>query len=182
KTCVRKFALCGKDTVKDALRNDLWLTSLPHLTFTTLYLKWYKIGDNGTQHLTEALRHNTALTTLDLGSNRQGADDALPRNYIHTMLNLDRDEIRVADAQHFGDVLRHNTTLTTLNLRCNSIRIDGARHLAAALRHNTTLTTLNLQCNEIRAAGAQYFADTLRKNTVNLILFSSLSYSSSLYI
>jgi hypothetical protein len=45
--------------------------------------------------------------------------------------------------------------------------------------YTQTLTTLQLDNNGIREAGSQYLADALRNNMVILILFSSLSYSSS---
>ncbi|CAF4500995.1 unnamed protein product, partial [Rotaria socialis] len=97
----------------------------------------------GAQHLADALRKNTALTTLDLGGHKIGGEGA----------------------QHLADALLNNTTLTTLHLHCNDITHEGAQHLADTLRRNAALTTLNLRSNSVGDKGVQHLADALRKNT-----------------
>ncbi|CAF3017141.1 unnamed protein product [Rotaria sp. Silwood2] len=84
--------------------------------------------------------------------------------------------------QSLTDALRNNTALTELDLWKNEIESeDPAQHLANALRNNTTLTNFHLRANRVGVKGARHVVDALRSNKVNHVLFSSLSFSSSLF-
>ncbi|CAF1669056.1 unnamed protein product [Adineta ricciae] len=75
------------------------------------------IRAQGAQHIANALRTNTTLTTL----------------------HLDENEIGAQGAQRIADALRTNTTLTNLNLSGNRIGAGGTQHIADALRTNTVI-------------------------------------------
>ncbi|KAF9136205.1 hypothetical protein BGX30_011300, partial [Mortierella sp. GBA39] len=108
---------------------------------TTLDLWNNSIGDNEVQALSEALKINSTLTTLDLGN----------------LNTLDRGDNWIGDngTQALSEALKSNSTLTTLNLSNNSIGDNGAQALSEALKINSTLTTLDLQNNSIGSNGAQ---------------------------
>jgi hypothetical protein len=90
-------------------------------------LKRLQLGAGDAQALAFALRVNSTLTDLNLGTNAIGD----------------------AGAASFADALRLNTTLTVLSLFNNAIGDEGAGSLADALRVNSTLTDLNLGTNSI---------------------------------
>ncbi|CAF1667628.1 unnamed protein product, partial [Adineta ricciae] len=94
--------------------NQILSTYQRYQTLTALYLSGNRIGDEGAQHIANALRTNTTLTTLDLSGNEIGDEGA----------------------QHIADALRTNTTLTTLHLSWNAIGAEGAQHIADALPTN----------------------------------------------
>ncbi|KAG0028441.1 hypothetical protein BGZ82_008428 [Podila clonocystis] len=87
------------------------------------------IEDHGAQALSEKLKTNSALTTLDLRVNSIGDNGA----------------------QALSEVLKTILTLTTFK----SIGDNGAQALSEALKSNSTLITLELQNNLIRINGAQ---------------------------
>ncbi|KAG0010688.1 hypothetical protein BGZ81_002607, partial [Podila clonocystis] len=112
-------------------------------TLTTLNLQSNSIGDNGAQALSEALKSNSALITLDLWSNSIGD----------------------SGAQALSEALKINSTLTTLNLQDNSIGSNGAQALSEALKAKSTLTTLGLTGNSIGDKGAHALAKALQNNS-----------------
>ncbi|KAI8598054.1 hypothetical protein EDD21DRAFT_407131 [Dissophora ornata] len=99
----------------------------------------------GALALSEALKTNTALTTLDLEKNSIGDEGTLA----------------------LSEALKTNTTLTTLNLENNSIGNEGALALSEALKTNTALITLDLTNNSIGEEGALALSEALKTNTVN---------------
>ncbi|KAF9902118.1 hypothetical protein EC991_005258 [Linnemannia zychae] len=111
-------------------------------TLTTLNLQDNSIGDNGAQALAEALKINSTLTTLSLQDNSIGDNGA----------------------QALAEALKTNLTLTALNFQDNSIGDNGAQALAEALKTNSTLTILNLNRNSIGDNGAQALAEAFKTN------------------
>ncbi|KFH71343.1 hypothetical protein MVEG_01643 [Podila verticillata NRRL 6337] len=75
------------------------------------------IGDNGAQALSEALKINSTLTTLNLRSNFIGDDGA----------------------QALAEALKTNSTLSVLDLSDNSIGNYGVQALSEALKTNSTI-------------------------------------------
>ncbi|KAF9935822.1 hypothetical protein BGZ67_002957 [Mortierella alpina] len=88
---------------------------------TTVYLQDSSIKLSRAQALSEALKTNSILTTLDLAGNSIGNG-----------------------AQALPEALMTNSTLTTLDLRHNSIGERGAQALSEALKAKSTVMTLNL--------------------------------------
>ncbi|CAK9117021.1 unnamed protein product [Durusdinium trenchii] len=83
------------------------------------------LGDQGAEHLAEALAENEVLTSLSLEGNRVG----------------DRGAARLAAA------LERNEALTCLSLGRNCVGGQGVKHLLDALESNYTLLTLDLASN-----------------------------------
>ena len=79
------------------------------------------IGAEGAKHISEALKTNSTLQTLDLRGNRLDAEAA----------------------KHLSEGLKANTALTSLDLYWNSLGDEGARHISEGLRANKALTSLN---------------------------------------
>ncbi|EGD74093.1 hypothetical protein PTSG_12359 [Salpingoeca rosetta] len=88
------------------------------------------------------LKHNTALTWLDLQYNSIGPEGAVA----------------------LAEMLKHNTTMTLLGLWDNSIGDEGAVALAKVLKHNTTLEILNLTKNSITPVGGAALGAALDQN------------------
>jgi hypothetical protein len=114
-----------------------------------------KINDDGAKAIAEALKINTTLKLLNLGSGmifREGA-------------------IAIAEA------LKINKTLTEMYLEINNIGDDGAKALAEALIVNETLLKLSLRDNFIRSDGIVAIANALIENKTLLYLDLGLLYS-----
>ncbi|KAG0042607.1 hypothetical protein BGZ83_000255 [Gryganskiella cystojenkinii] len=128
------------------------------------------IGEKVVRVLAEALKTNTFLTSLNLGSNSigesgaQALGEALKTNTFLTSLSLGRNSIGDSGAQSLGEALKTNATLTTLDLRLNSIGDIGAQALGEGLKTNTTLTSLSLRNNSIGDSGAQSLGEGLKTN------------------
>ncbi|KFH63132.1 hypothetical protein MVEG_11169 [Podila verticillata NRRL 6337] len=112
-------------------------------TLTSLDLHSNSIGDNGAAALSEALKTNSTLTTLDLRGNSIGDNGA----------------------QALGEALKTNSTLATLHLCSNSIGDKGAVALSEAIKINSTLTNLYLQHNSIGENGAVALSEALKANS-----------------
>ena len=124
-----------------------------------------------------ALRVNTSLLSLDLGSGLEfsgnaigdeGANalsEALRVNTCLTSLDLSGNCIGNEGANSLFGALRVNTSLTSLNLSENCIGDEGVNSLAEALRVNTSLTSLYLSKNSIGDKGVNSLCEALRVNT-----------------
>jgi hypothetical protein len=73
------------------------------------------IGADGAQHIADALKVNTSLTTLILSFNR------------------------ICSAKHLADALRVNATLTRLDLRHNALTGSSKGLIRKAWRHGPGL-------------------------------------------
>ena len=76
------------------------------------------IGDNGAVALSEALKTNLTLTSLELRNNKIGDNGAVA----------------------LSEALKINPTLTTLDLHSNSIGPNGVQALSEPRNTNTTVT------------------------------------------
>ncbi|KAF9091666.1 hypothetical protein BGX29_010834, partial [Mortierella sp. GBA35] len=149
------------------------------LTSTSAH--YNEIGDNGVEALSEALKINSTLNSLDLSNNRIGdyglvvLSAALKTNPTLTTMNLRNNSIGPNGAQALSEAL-NNSALNILGLQCNKIGDNGAQTLSDALRTNLTLTTLNLESNSIGDNGARALSNALKSNSTleNLSLESNL--------
>lgn len=93
---------------------------------TTLCYAHMRLGDHGARLLSEALKENTVIESIDLRSNNIGDDGAAA----------------------VSGALKENTTLQTIDLGSNIIGKDGIHALINAVEKcNYTLTRLNLSNN-----------------------------------
>ena len=91
-------------------------------------MKWKKwignqIGDEGAQAISESLKINTSLTTLNLGSDKKIRNEKDRRNEKKWIGN----EIGYEGAKAISESLKINTTLTELNLRCDEKKMEEKR-------------------------------------------------------
>lgn len=143
------------------------LPNAHHLT--VLDLRHNKLGDQGVQKLSDAMRSSQSLRTLYLtrnGITDRGAaslatflKDARVSGQLAT-LDLSLNAIR--DDKALGDALTTNTGLTALDVSSNALR--SGRAIAAALGHNRTLTHGHLLFNRLDVGSAAALAEALRKS------------------
>ena len=118
-----------------------------------------KIRDEGVTALALALKGNTTLEVLDLGSNKISDEGATAlaiaikgNTTLHT-LSLDKNQISDKGATALAYAMPGNRTLQRLYLHYNQISDEGATALAQAMKGNTTLRVLNLINNQISDEG-----------------------------
>lgn len=145
-----------------------------------LYLNHHSLGGNA-ENLTiisDALKVNETITTLDLSVNYLGVDsenlenlsDALKFNQTLTTLYLSSNYIgsNSENIQNLSDALKVNKTLTTLDLSGNNLQgnVENLKILSAALKVNKALTTLDLSNNFIglKAENLKILLDALEVN------------------
>ncbi|ORZ15545.1 hypothetical protein BCR41DRAFT_396509 [Lobosporangium transversale] len=150
---------------------SLRLSRPPHLQKLTIEMKPREI--DAILELSEALKTNKTLTTLDLMCNRIGKEgalallEALKTNTTLITLDMEYDSLGKEGALLLS---KTNTTLTCLDFSSKSIGDEGALALSEALKINTTLTTLNLRYSSIGKKGALALSDALKTNTTLSIL------------
>ena len=134
------------------------------------------IGDNGTQVISEALRHHKHLMKLDLKFNRihDGGAVALaraickrPHNSSPLRLLLSGNNIGPSGAKAFAGALANKScsSLSHLDLWDNNVTTDGGIELARALGHSESLSVLQLGQNGIGQEAGQFFGESLNKNS-----------------
>jgi hypothetical protein len=134
------------------------------------------IGAAGAKDLSEALKVNSTLATLNLSFNSIGAagakdlSAALKANSTLVTLSLMMNSIGAAGAKDLSAALKENSMLATLNLWNNSIGDAGAKDLSAALKENSTLVTLNLGDNSIGAEVIDDLSWSMQTNSILLKL------------
>ncbi|KAJ1491756.1 hypothetical protein T484DRAFT_3102331 [Baffinella frigidus] len=108
-----------------------------------LSLSWTGIGDWGLEALSDVLKVNTVLTSLDLYHNDIGPRGAgalaraLWRNYSLLNVNLDSNNIGDEGASDFIHTMeKHNSTLTVLKLTNNHVDQIKLRDLNDLLERN----------------------------------------------
>lgn len=84
------------------------------------------------EHVSEGLKENKALTSLDLQSNN--------------LTNYGQD---MAGVIQLSEALKANKTLETLNLGGNELKAEGAEIIAGLLKTNTTLTSVGVKYNNL---------------------------------
>ncbi|KAF9556315.1 hypothetical protein EC968_008315 [Mortierella alpina] len=153
-----------------------------HLRKLSLEMKAEKIGVKSLGLLSEALKTNSTVATLDLWDNSIGDDgaktlaEALKTNRTVATLNLSGNSIGSDGAKALAEALKTNRTVATLNLAENSIGNDGAKALAEALKTNSSVATLCLRQNMIGSDGAKALAEALKTNSAVATL--NLAYNS----
>ncbi|CAF1063913.1 unnamed protein product, partial [Didymodactylos carnosus] len=128
-----------------------------------------QITDRGGKALAEALKVNSTLTQLDLGSNQisdrgEALAEVLKVNSTLTKLNLYSNQITDRGGKALAEALKVNSTLTQLYLGFNQISDRGGEALAEALKVNNTLTQLDLERNQISDRGSEVLATALKLN------------------
>jgi Ran GTPase-activating protein (RanGAP) involved in mRNA processing and transport len=104
------------------------------------------LGIIGCESVTEALKKNTQIISLLLGTNGIGN----------------------AGVEKVADLIEHNSTLKILYLGCNQINTEGITTLANTLKHNRTITALWLKRNPLGDAGINALISMLRFNHTSI--------------
>ena len=141
--------------------------------FTGLDLSNTRIGTKELILVSEKLKVNTTLATLNLASNliKDGVEElseALSVNTTLTSLNLYDNWMNSEKVRVLSLALKVNTTLTHLNIGRNFIGVDGIRALSEALTVNTTLTALDISSTIWGGLGGDAviaLAEALKVNT-----------------
>jgi Ran GTPase-activating protein (RanGAP) involved in mRNA processing and transport len=142
-----------------------------NVTLTGLFLRGSFYGGNKSVIIADALKHATALRTLDLGRcciSDEGVAalaKAMRRNCGIISMWLDDNSIGDAGAMYVSTALHENSVLSKLFLNGNNIGPAGAVAVAGALRTNTGLELLGLGRNNIGNDGTVTIADALKWNT-----------------
>ena len=122
-------------------------------TITRLDLKWKHINDSMAVAMSNALRINISLRSLDFSRNeirQRGAialAEALKENCSLEILKLNDNSINDVACEAFSEMLLTNSTLLELDLGGNRISDYGINLLLNAMPINETLKTLNVASN-----------------------------------
>ena len=128
------------------------------------------LGNSDAASVSQVLKANSSLTSLDLSGNairQSGASclsDALIANSSLTSLCLSGNEIGDDGASCLSQALIVNSSLTTLDLSRCSISQSGASCLSHALEANSSLRCFDLSQNSIGEDGAACFTQALKAN------------------
>jgi Ran GTPase-activating protein (RanGAP) involved in mRNA processing and transport len=168
---VGKLTLIGDDMLADVAERRWFFDALGESTSVSKLDLCYMTDVDETwlsPLLSEALRKNTSIETLDLGQNR------LPLSRIAAALeeNTTVRHLRCAanmyvgrlGFQAFGRMLRVNNSLRRVNFTCTHFGDEDMTSLAEGLRENRGLTSLVLNNNRISDVGAAEIAEVLRVN------------------
>ncbi|KAK7919736.1 hypothetical protein WMY93_011020 [Mugilogobius chulae] len=137
------------------------------------------ISNKGMTALTEALRLNHGLLSLNLRENSIGVEgaknmaQALYRNCTLQELDLTANLLHDEGVQAIADAIKFNQSLISLNLQWNFIKSPATQALAQALLSNKTMQFWSkakgfssfLQENAIGNEGIVYLAESLKSNT-----------------
>ena len=122
------------------------LAQLLAKTFTLRELKceWNSLGvyETGISEISEALKSNKSLMTLDLRNNK----------------------ITPEGANSLSNALRANSVLQNLDLRWNYLGVRGGKYIMEALHDNYTIIDLKLAGNEIDYKTLQEIDRMIRRN------------------
>jgi len=122
--------------------------SLGNNKLSTLILCGNNFGDKGFIYLSDALKNNKTITSIDIS------------NCNHQESNFDGTGILA-----IAEFIKHNNSLITLDLSCNDINDEGASALADAIKINKRLAYLNLDNNSIEDIGAIKLGHAISQNT-----------------
>ena len=128
------------------------------------------LGNSDAVSVSQVLKANSSLTSLDLSGNairQSGASclsDALIANSSLTSLCLSGNEIGDNGASCLSQALIANSSLTTLDLSGCSISQSGASCLSHALEANSSLRYFDLSQNSIGEDGAACLTQALKAN------------------
>ncbi|RIB23758.1 hypothetical protein C2G38_2032463 [Gigaspora rosea] len=143
--------------------NELIMALRKNTMLTSLDLGSNELGPFGVKLLSEELCKNTTLTSLILKDNNLGSKGAevLCKNTSLTSLDLDSNKLGSKGGKALASALCKNTTRTSLNFENNNLGSEGGNALADALCNNSTLTSLNLRYNNLGSEGGKALADAL---------------------
>lgn len=122
--------------------------------------------------LSDVLKVNTSISTIDLWNNNFGSEgaraiaEALKVNQNVKDFYLGNNNLGLDGARAIGEMLSVNKTLKYLYLTKNNLGPDGARHIAEALKVNQSVKILCLTNNDIGTEGAEAIAEALKVNCV----------------
>lgn len=133
-----------------------------------------KIKAVGAKRLSEALKNNKSLTSLNIESNDitnigiEFIADFLKCNKFLTELNLSDNSITAEGFGYLSAAIKGNRTLKILNLSNNHYPkiAKGIEMIAVSVAINKTLTVLKLAGNKMKDAGV--------KNLTNALMFHSV--------
>ncbi len=115
-----------------------------------------KIGDAQIPYLSESLKKNNTLISLNLKINKigpigaQALSESLIINNTLIELNLCHNKLGDLGTQYLSEALKKNQTLRSFNLTYNELSDVGAYYLSKALKKNISLTNLDLYFNYFR--------------------------------
>ena len=136
----------------------------------SIRFKTSPLGNSDAVSVSQVLKANSSLTSLDLSGNairQSGASclsDALIANSSLTSLCLSGNEIGDIGASCLSQALIANSSLTTLDLSRCSISQSGASCLSHALEDNSSLRYFDLSRNSIGEDGAACLTQALKAN------------------
>jgi Ran GTPase-activating protein (RanGAP) involved in mRNA processing and transport len=152
-----------------------------HVNLTKLDIPHYKIGTAGAEALGAALKANTTLEIVNLGTSNLGGDpgyiaviSGLKENRSVRQLQICNEglESMMSDQPPttalrsdalvaLKELLMSNTTLQSLDISNNRINGEGAAFIADALRANRTLTALRADYNPFGTDGTRHIVDAI---------------------
>ncbi|VDI66435.1 Hypothetical predicted protein [Mytilus galloprovincialis] len=148
--------------------------SLLGLTVLSLNLPFLGnfIGRSGIKLITDMLKENDTITSVDISENALGSYGAellsrlLEDNANIITVNISGNGFNEYDACFFGTILsNYKSGLKTLDLSHNQLSDQGGIILGKALASNETLQVLNLSWNNIRQPGIKSLFVGLKDNT-----------------
>lgn len=138
---------------------------------TKLTIGWVKGRvDNWFSLVTDALKNNHSLKTLNLSGNQiddevvKSLSEVLKTNTILIELNLKNNLIGEDGTIELLDLLKTNTTLKILNIDTNQIGDNVIKELSNQLTRNTSLKSISLKSNGINDNGALQISQMLKLN------------------
>lgn len=150
----------SQKTLFESLANDRIKINKLASYQTTITLSRMKV-------LSESLKTNTFLTTLDLENSDIDEEkcrilcDGLLINKTLKTLSLEFNDV---DANAISILLKQNTTLHELNLASCGLTPDSLRIICDGMKSNQTLLSLNLFGNDIDDTACEIICDTLKTN------------------
>lgn len=125
------------------------------------------LGPLGCAMVTEALRCNTTIKSLLLGTDGIGNSGAaqvarlIETNPHLEILYLGCNLIDAAGSETLADALRTNQSVTGLWLKRNPLGVAGTKAIADMLRHNRTIRTLDLVTTQMGPEGLAALLEVL---------------------
>ena len=128
---------------------------------STLNLSDSFIGDEGCHMVSQYLKDNLGVHTLELRGNSITVEGL---RYLASVLRQSFVRSISLEWNNIGDgigvltdALCYNSSIQSLDLRNNRIGPDGAAHIARFIENSTTLAKIDLRWNEIGVLGAKKF-------------------------
>eukprot|EP01124_Arcella_intermedia_P021116 TRINITY_DN2895_c1_g1_i2.p1 TRINITY_DN2895_c1_g1~~TRINITY_DN2895_c1_g1_i2.p1 ORF type:complete len:1623 (+),score=417.01 TRINITY_DN2895_c1_g1_i2:500-4870(+) len=160
-------------------------------SITSLNLSKVSIG-NELHLILESLKHNKAITTIDLTGMGQKISDkdailiseCLRFNSTIKSILLPNNNIGPSGIKCITESLKSNSTVTEIDLEWNRISDpkssspDGAKWISDCLKFNSKISTILLGSNSIDLKGIEHILESLKSNpTVTTISLGSSSIS-----